>query len=188
MARRRDAAQTRREIVDVTRQHLVERGLEGLTLDVVASEVGISRQAILHHFGSRAGLMEAVVEDAWGGLFHALRDAQASDQDPLELLEAMDKVVRGRGHARIGAWLLLSGRLEIELFRGAAARAPATDSSTEEARRLWLYATALLGDALFGEHIRAAVQMPDGETERAEQRRWLAALLERDSTGTPGSR
>ena len=60
--------------------------------------------------------------------------------------------------------------------------------STEEARRLWLYATALLGDALFGEHIRAAVQMPDGETERAEQRRRLAALLERDSTGTPGSR
>lgn len=187
MARRRDAAQTRREIVEVTRQHLVQQGLEGLTLDAVAAEVGISRQAILHHFGSRAGLMEAVVEDAWGGLFAALRDAQANDSSPGELLDAMDTVVRARGHARIGAWLLLTGRLDLELFRGVASQTDPQSGSGEEARRLWLYATAVLGDALFGEHIRAAVNLPDGESARAEQRQWLAALLEREPTGTPGS-
>ncbi|TNE90911.1 MAG: TetR/AcrR family transcriptional regulator [Deltaproteobacteria bacterium] len=184
--RRRSAEETKRIILDVAQDQLAAHGLDGMTLDAIAAEVGVSRQAVLHHFGSRAGLMRAVVGEAWGGLFSALSSLDASDLGPREFLDTVDQVVRKKGHARIGAWLLLSGKgLPPEVFEGVLAELPkqaegrvpegATQKDVEFG--LLLVAAALFGDAIFGERLRQALGLPDGEEERESFRAWMAERL-----------
>ena len=52
--------ETRRRILEVTREVLVERG-SGLRLQEVAERAGVSRQALYLHFGDRQGLILALV-------------------------------------------------------------------------------------------------------------------------------
>ena len=47
---------TRARIRQAVRDLMRTRGLDALTLDAVADEVGVTRQAVLYHFGSREGL------------------------------------------------------------------------------------------------------------------------------------
>jgi len=59
---------TARTILVAARRVLAERGLEGLTLEAVANEAGVSRNLIPYHFGNRAGLVTILFDS----LFHDL--------------------------------------------------------------------------------------------------------------------
>jgi AcrR family transcriptional regulator len=163
----------------------MEVGPAGLKLDAVAREVGVSRQAVLHHFGSREGLMRAVVEEAWRGLFADL--TSLSDQtalSPEAFVDQVDHVVRAQGNARLGAWLLLSGTgLPEDVFRGALDHLPERfESLGVDAERgrylLLLIGAALFGDALFGLRLRQAVGLEDDDESRAAFRAMLVAVLQ----------
>ena len=125
MARkRRPAAETKAAILAVAGRMLQEGGPASIRLDEVAAELGMSRQAVLHHFGSRDGLLRAVVERAWVGLFTDLSElAQSAEgMQPEAFVDLVDEVVRDRGNARLGAWLLLSeSGLDPAVFQGALA-------------------------------------------------------------------
>jgi TetR/AcrR family transcriptional regulator, repressor for neighboring sulfatase len=171
--KRRSAEQARAEILEAGATALAARGPAALTLDEVAATVGVSRQAILHHFGSREGLMRAVVERAWRGLFDDL--GRAGTTSPAALVDTVDDVARRKGHARVGAWLLLSDQgLPSEVFEGALAGLPADDDARYA---MLLVGAALFGDAVFGARLRQALGLPDGEAARAGFRAWLARLL-----------
>src|SRR5580692_6334801 len=58
----------RERILEVAGRMLRDVGPDGLRLQEIAREVGVSHPAILHHFGSRAGLVHAVVERAVAGI------------------------------------------------------------------------------------------------------------------------
>jgi AcrR family transcriptional regulator len=75
----RNAAQTRRILIDATRDLLDSPGATDVGLEKIAARAGYSRQAIYRHFGSRAGLLKAVLADIdeRGG-------AQASVEELLE--------------------------------------------------------------------------------------------------------
>jgi AcrR family transcriptional regulator len=170
----------------VAREQLVLGGPAGLRLDGIAKEVGVTRQAILHHFGSRAGLLRTVVERAWTGLFIELTQAMTATSDPSldALVDRMDDVVRRQGNGVVGAWLILSGEgLPDEVLEGALAQvvprlAESRGVPEEQAEfTLLLLATALFGDAVFGGRFRQILSSPDNEEQRAKFRRRLAALL-----------
>jgi AcrR family transcriptional regulator len=55
-----------RSILEAARIVLSERGFEGLTIEAVANEANVSRTLIPYHFGSRAGLVEILIDS----LFH----------------------------------------------------------------------------------------------------------------------
>jgi len=57
-----------RGILTAARAVLRERGFEGLTIEAVANEANVSRTLIPYHFGSRAGLVEVLIDS----LFHDL--------------------------------------------------------------------------------------------------------------------
>ena len=57
-----------RGILAAARTLLRERGFEGLTIEAVANEANVSRTLIPYHFGSRAGLLEILIDS----LFHDL--------------------------------------------------------------------------------------------------------------------
>ena len=51
----------REKLLDLVTDHVLEHGLIGLTLRPVAAAVGTSDRMLLYHFGSRDGLVTAVV-------------------------------------------------------------------------------------------------------------------------------
>ncbi|MFD4510219.1 TetR/AcrR family transcriptional regulator [Streptomyces sp. NPDC058457] len=58
------AAQRRRQIVEVTRRLIAERGFWGLSMQDVADGCGLTVQGLLHHVGSKDGLLASVLEHA----------------------------------------------------------------------------------------------------------------------------
>jgi AcrR family transcriptional regulator len=191
---RRTAEDARREILDATEAMLRELGPAGIRLQQIAEDVGVSHPAILHHFGSREGLIEAVVHRAVERLEADLIDAIAStppSDRPLgaDLIDrAFDVLVTG-GHARVASWLLLSGhwnpgesrmriiaraaherRLELE---GAATPAATLEDTTF---RMILVALTIFGEAIAGNALRHSAGLTDaGAADRFRQ--WLVRLV-----------
>src|SRR5262245_5867907 len=110
---RRTAEEARRIILEAAERRLRERGPAGIRLQDIAAEVGVSHPAVLHHFGSRELLIEAVVHQTIRGLEEELVAAFDSSRgaapDPVTLLDRVSKTLGDRGQARLLAWLVLSG-------------------------------------------------------------------------------
>lgn len=71
---RADAARNRSAILDATRALLVEYGADALTMDRVAAAAGVGKGTIFHRFGSRAGLLYALVAEPAETLMAAISD------------------------------------------------------------------------------------------------------------------
>jgi len=81
------AARSRQEILDAAWNLIAVRGAE-VSLADIAAEVGMTRQSIYVHFGSRGGLLVALVRraDEREDVF-AKFDAALEAEDPLERLD-----------------------------------------------------------------------------------------------------
>jgi AcrR family transcriptional regulator len=85
-----------RELPDPTRDRLLDaalavvarRGLARLSLDAVARAAGLSRQTVYRHFGSRDGLVTAVILREEEAFLTLVRDAAARHGDPRPAMEA----------------------------------------------------------------------------------------------------
>jgi AcrR family transcriptional regulator len=62
--RRRDAARNRDHVLDVARRLAGERGLAAVTMDLLAAEAGVGKGTLYRGFGNRAGLAQALVDEA----------------------------------------------------------------------------------------------------------------------------
>ncbi|MGO8683341.1 MAG: TetR/AcrR family transcriptional regulator [Thermoleophilia bacterium] len=71
-------------ILAAARRLLVERGIDGLTIEAVANEANVSRGLIPYHFGSRAGLIEMLVDSLFHDLFVAVAGRKPADSWQLE--------------------------------------------------------------------------------------------------------
>lgn len=190
---RRSASEARQRILEAAQRQLVSVGPEALRLTDLARQLQVSHPAILHHFGSREGLVAAVVRHSFQVLSAELIEALnrgGRSTDRLELVERVAKVCGQDGLARLLAWLLLSGRetklqlgeeLPIKQLVDAAHTLrtrlghPATYADT--LFEVQLLASVLLGDAIFGEAVRRASGERDGEHAAREFRRRLMRLL-----------
>ncbi|GAA2037601.1 TetR family transcriptional regulator [Agromyces tropicus] len=62
IGRRPGRSTTRDELVEAARHEFAERGVEGATTRRIAARAGVDPGMIRHHFGSKAGLWQAVLE------------------------------------------------------------------------------------------------------------------------------
>jgi AcrR family transcriptional regulator len=76
-ARALSAAQTRERLIDAAIERFADQGV-GASFDVVAADIGVTKGALYHHFGSKNGLVEAVYREAIKR--HATRVIDASTQ------------------------------------------------------------------------------------------------------------
>ena len=90
-----------RGILAAARTLLRERGFEGLTIEAVANEANVSRALIPYHFGSRAGLLEILIDS----LFHdlavdvwRLRSGEPDAGDGRRDLGGFLELMRREGH------------------------------------------------------------------------------------------
>ena len=195
---RRTAEEAREHILDAAEAQLRERGPDGLRLQELAAQVGVSHPAILHHFGSRTALVRAVLSRTARRLKLEITTALSHDVDAANgatLLDRISRVLADRGNARMFAWLFLAGDGEgqdplgygVHLREIADAvhalrrrRRPSAEPPFEDTLFTVLLAgISLFGNALAGPSLRRSAGLdadPDADRRFVV---WLAALLQR---------
>jgi AcrR family transcriptional regulator len=72
LGKRQEAVDRKRvQVLQAARQLLLERGFQNFTMEAVARQAGVTRQTVHNQFGTRASLLEAVLDSAAldGGLY-----------------------------------------------------------------------------------------------------------------------
>lgn len=207
--RRRTPALARREILDAAQQRLMNKGPDGLRLQSIAGDLGITHSSILHHFGSRDGLLDALSIDAFHKLEQDLKNSleAPSEGDPAtDLFEKIAHILGEKGHARLLAWQLMNGRRLLDsdptgsalgrdgtgglldrlaktlhAMRLENARTHDQPSpSLDESRSIVAMAgCALFGEALAGELMLQSAALGTNPEARRRFRHWLAKTVER---------
>lgn len=147
----------RRSLIDATEALLDERGADGFSLREVARRAGVSPAAPAHHFGDAAGLLTAVVTEAFDALTVALRAGDARGK-------------RGGGRKRlveqgveyVGFALRHPGRFRL-MFRGALLHEQAA-----------LMASANASFSVLEDGVRALRGLPEGAPIRGDD--WATLL------------
>ena len=190
-------------ILEVSEQRLIAGGPEAIRLQDIAADAGISHPAILHHFHSREGLMEALGAHAARRLQeNLLRIFQGGEEGTLWLsrverayrtLELGYQELEERGYARVLASLILSGREMQTRVAGVFSKAAEVLYAVRVQKRrqegrpipeleetlfgMTLMIILLFGDALCGPIARAMVGLPDDAATRQRFRLWLARYM-----------
>lgn len=106
------ADQAKKLILEAAERHLAAHGPDGIRLTELAKELGISHPAILHHFGSRDGLVKAVVHKATSDLekeIIAIISQESEEEDrAARVIEGVFDLLADRRYARTLIWLQLS--------------------------------------------------------------------------------
>ena len=181
-------------ILAAAERRLTRDGPSALRLQDVAADAGVTHPNVLHHFGSREGLVAAVVERAVGALEDDLvRAVQAPGApDGSAMLDRVFETLAERGHARLLAWLLLSGyeplrsertreqwRAIIDATHAArVAASPGGPPSREDtAFTVVLSALAIFGQAIAGRSTLEMAGLGGGAEVGRRFRAWLGGVL-----------
>lgn len=89
----KDAAATRARILDGALVSFSARGYGATSLDSLAGGLGLRKQTILHHFGTKEGLLMAVVDHSAAELGEALEVALARAGPGFDRVEALVRAV-----------------------------------------------------------------------------------------------
>jgi TetR/AcrR family transcriptional regulator len=88
-----DPSSTRERILDATLVSFGTRGYEATSLDAVAASMGVRKQTILHHFGSKERLLDALIDRSAGELSTALEEALAPAGRGFDRIDALVRAV-----------------------------------------------------------------------------------------------
>jgi TetR/AcrR family transcriptional regulator, repressor for neighboring sulfatase len=189
---RRTPDEARRLILEAAQALIARTGPEGLRLQEVAACAGVSHPLILHHFGSRAGLVRALTREATDELKEKLVAAMTGPDYAIE--EQLGRVFdafRGGLGQRL-AWLATvappdgggdTSMVQREIAdhlhaRRLALAPPGSDVAREDTEFLvYLIAVAALGDAIYGVQFRRSAGVAEGPETDCRFRAWLAALI-----------
>ena len=157
-ARRR--AWTREEIKTAALRQIGEHGVEGLSLNAIAKDLGMTGPALYRYVVSRDELLADLVVDAWEDLADALERAAAENASAAERLGAIGLAYRAWGTAQPHRY-----RLAIQTRLGSGELAP--DRVIPAAQR----AMAAILDAIEG--------LPRARRSKGDPPAELTAELER---------
>ncbi len=192
--RRRTADEARLEILMAAEAQFVASGPDSIRLQDIATVVGISHPAVLHHFGSREELVRTVVERAIEDLQSELiqtitRASGAPNVGEMGIVAAVSKLLREQRYARLFGWLLLSGHDPLlaptprenwtRIVDAMHALRPNPAAKIEDTRfAVALLSFALLGEALAGGSIFGASGYEAADPAPGQRfRDWLSVLL-----------
>jgi AcrR family transcriptional regulator len=128
LARQRQAHETRRRIIEATRQLLETKGYAGMTIEAVARQAEVSVQTVYAVFGSKTGILAELLNQATFGAEY--------ENIVQQTLEEKDPETRLRGAARIARQIHDAQREGYDLLRGAGVVAPELASLEQERERI----------------------------------------------------
>jgi AcrR family transcriptional regulator len=189
--RRLSPEASRSAALAAARDLLVEAGPQAVTLKAVASRMGRTHANLLHHFGSAAGLQKALAETMAERITQqigaAVLKARAGQGSPRTIVDlTFDAFEQGGG--ALASWAILSGnddaldpilqaihRLMDQLGDG---------TNDDEMRRETLdLVLSAMGDALLGEAMASALDVPRGTARDLAEAKLLSNLAKRRNTG-----
>ena len=88
------------------------RGYEHTSTSAIARQAGTSESQLMKHFGNKAGLLEAIFNEGWGGITEEARAASENLSSPTEKLQAIAGSVlrRFESDPELKLLMLLEGR------------------------------------------------------------------------------
>lgn len=89
--RTRDAGATKQRILDAAKKEFAKNGLGGARVDVIAEKAQANKRMIYHYFGSKEGLFQTILENAYVDIRTA---EQKLNLDHLEPAAALERLVR----------------------------------------------------------------------------------------------
>ncbi len=116
MVRQRQAGDTRRRIVDATRQLLQSEGYAGMTIETIGRRAEVSAQSVYAIFKSKTGILIELLDQSSFGVDYedAVRQARS----------ASDPETRLRLAARVARQIRGAQSATFDLMRGAGVVAP----------------------------------------------------------------
>lgn len=202
--KRQPAEQARREILEHAELLLLDHGPDALKLERIAKSMGSTHSRILHHFGSRNALLEALLDHGRQKILSSKLDAiegldrkPANDTELVELLaDVSNQIVASDRRTRIpelmAALKVYGVRLDQEaegtyddiiavlhLLRGAfAAKRGLTAPTEDDSRFLIVLAVfCLFAEGTIGDEIRNAARCGDPVESRKRFWDWFAEML-----------
>jgi AcrR family transcriptional regulator len=187
---RRRPEEARALILDAAEALMTVDGPAGLRLQDVARAAGVSHPTILHHFGSREGLVRALNQRSLEALRNSVLAQMGAAESGGDSIRRTFAAYR-QGVAQRMLWLIQSATTQtpdgLKLF-GEIVDAlhavriklaqPGTVPDIEDTRAvIHLTTLAAFGDAVIGPRLRQG----DGARERAQRDRfenWFAALVD----------
>jgi AcrR family transcriptional regulator len=128
LVRQRQAGDTRRRIVDATRQLLQSEGYAGMTIEAIAQRAEVSAQSVYAIFKSKTGILIALLDQSTFG----------SDYEEVvrQALGASDPETRLRLAARVARQIRGAQSAAFDLMRGAGVVAPELAKLEQQRERL----------------------------------------------------
>jgi AcrR family transcriptional regulator len=87
--RRRDAARTQKEILDVATREFADRGFAGARVDEIAARTRTTKRMIYYYFGGKEQLYIAVLERAYATAREAETEVDVDHLDPLAAIRLL---------------------------------------------------------------------------------------------------
>ena len=78
---------TRQRLLDIAEQLFAERGFYGVSIAAIASEVGFTKQGLLHYFNSKEKLYGAILQRISDDFQEQQTDAEQASEEPIESLK-----------------------------------------------------------------------------------------------------
>jgi AcrR family transcriptional regulator len=195
--RRRSAAEARAAILDAAEVALSESGAEGVRLQQVAAQAGITHSGLLYHFGTRQGLFQSLFRRSSdrmrrGIATHLAGVLEETDRSKrMEVLFTLYEDAVSSDRQQLLAWLIACGEDPFASDEVAGLRALAEQlhrmrqSETEDAEVdledtlfvFQLMSLVIFGDLLLGDSTRARLGLAEPAASDAFRRRLVDLLL-----------
>src|SRR5262245_27004238 len=136
-----EAEQTRRALLDAGLRVFGRQGYAATTLEDIAREAAVTRGAIYWHFGGKAELYQALVQERIGPANALLGQILATDQPPLVILRllvmrSLEYLEEDADYRAVLELTLFKSEATPELTAGVAAKAQATRALRESLANL----------------------------------------------------
>jgi AcrR family transcriptional regulator len=128
LVRKRQAADTRRRIIEAARQLLQRAGYDGMTVEAIAQRAQVSAQSVYALFKSKAGILTELLDQSTFG--------DEYEEAVRQAMSASDPETRLRLAARIARQIHEPLSAAFDLLRGAGVVAPELAKLEQQRERL----------------------------------------------------
>lgn len=177
---------SRAAAIEAAQRLLIEQGPQAVTLKAVSARIGRTHANLLHHFGSAAGLQaelaRSIAQKVTGSIADSVERARQGQADPREIVDKTFDAFGREGAGALAAWMILSGNRDaldpiLEALRSLVRQLSVDHEAHHVAETtLWLVLEAL-GDALLGDSVSEALDLPRDQARDSAARR-LRKLIE----------
>lgn len=182
------------------RNLLITQGPNAITLQAVASELGMSHTNLIHHFGSASGLQSALMHHMVSELTATLESAverfRVGHGDASDFVNIVFDAFDTGGAGALAAWMMLSGEGQhlaplgevVQSYLQNMERGSGDPAALREmvTSATLLVTVAAFGDAVIGKYLRGMVGR-DEDSVRDLTTRLLTHLLPTPPTPEPSN-